>query len=84
VELEMHLLTLHYEIGADDQAKSIFERAFQSIQQLKDVAQPESQDLTSAIVQLQRCIDLMRMAGDFELADMAEANLKSIGLPAGL
>jgi hypothetical protein len=27
---------------------------------------------------------LMRMAGDFELADMAEANLKSIGLPAGL
>lgn len=80
VELEMHLLQLHYEIGSDDQAKSIFERAFQSIQKLKEVAQPESQDLTSAIAHLQRCIDMMRMAGDLELADMAEENLKSTGM----
>lgn len=80
VELEMHLLQLHYEIGSDDQAKSIFERAFQAIQQLKEVAQPESQDLTSAIAHLQRCIDMMQMAGDLELAGMAEENLKSTGM----
>ena len=80
VELEMHLLQLHYEFGSDVQAKSIFERAFQAIQQLKEVAQPESQDLTSAIAHLQRCIDMMQMAGDLELAGMAEENLKSTGM----
>lgn len=80
VELEMHLLELHYQIGSDDQAESIFERGLQATLLLKEIAQPGSQDLASAIEQLKRCIGLMRMAGDFELAGMAEANLKSTGM----
>ena len=80
VELEMHLLHLHYQIGTDDQADSIFERALEATQRLKGLTQPESQELISAIEQLQRGVDAMRFANDLELAKRSEANLKSIGL----
>lgn len=80
VELEMHLLQLHYLLGTEDQAESIFERAMEAGQRLKAVTQPESQDLTSAIQQLQRGIDAMRTANDQELANTSEAKLKSVGL----
>ena len=80
VELEMHLLQLHYLLGTEDQAESIFERAMEAGQRLKAVTQPESQELTSAIQQLQRGIDAMRTANDLELANTSEAKLKSVGL----
>jgi serine/threonine protein kinase len=80
VELEMHLLQLHYLLGSEDQAESIFERALEASQRLKAVTQPESQELTSAIQQLQRGIDAMRTANDLELANTSEAKLKSVGL----
>lgn len=80
VELEMHLLELHYQIGSDDQPESIFERGLQATLLLKQIAQPESQDLTSAIEQLRRCIDIMRMASDLKSAEWAETSLKSNGM----
>jgi tetratricopeptide (TPR) repeat protein len=80
VELEMHLLQLHYLLGSEDQAESIFERAMEAAQRLKAVTQPVSQELTSAIHQLQRGIDTMRTANDQELANKSEAKLKSVGL----
>ncbi len=52
----------------------------QAGQRLKAVTQPESQELTSAIQQLQRGIDAMRVANDQELANTSEAKLKSVGL----
>ena len=53
----------------------------QAGQRLKEeVTQPESQQLTSAIQQLQRGIDAMRVANDQELANTSEAKLKSVGL----
>ncbi|MCE2754146.1 MAG: hypothetical protein LW720_19995 [Pirellula sp.] len=80
VELEMHLLQLHYLLGTEDQAESIFQRALEAGQWLKAVTQPESQELTSAIQQLLRGIDAMRIADDLDLANKSEANLKSVGL----
>jgi serine/threonine protein kinase/tetratricopeptide (TPR) repeat protein len=80
VELEMHLLELHYQIGADDQAESIFERALQATLHLKEITQPDSQVLASAIEQLQRCIDIMRMASDLKSAEWAQTSLKSKGM----
>jgi tetratricopeptide (TPR) repeat protein len=80
VELEMHLLQLHYLLGSEDQAESIFERAMEAAQRLKAVTQPVNQELTSAIHQLQRGIDTMRTANDQELANKSEAKLKSVGL----
>jgi serine/threonine protein kinase/tetratricopeptide (TPR) repeat protein len=80
VELEMHLLQLHYLLGSEDQAESIFERAMEAAQRLKAVTQPVNQELTSAIHQLQRGIDAMRTANDQELANTSEAKLKSVGL----
>jgi serine/threonine protein kinase len=80
VELEMHLLQLHYLLGTEDQAESIFQRALATGQWLKAVTQPESQELTSAIQQLLRGIDAMRIADDLDLANKAEAKLKSVGL----
>ena len=52
----------------------------QAGQRRKAVTQPESQELTSAIQQLQRGIDAMRVANDQELANTSEAKLKSVGL----
>ena len=50
----------------------------QAGQRLKEeVTQPESQQLTSAIQQLQRGIDAMRTANDLELANTSAAKLKS-------
>lgn len=80
VELEMHLLDLHYQIRSDDQAESIFERAFDAAQRLQGLNQSNSQELPSAIQQLKRCIDAMRNANDLELANTSEAKLKSAGL----
>lgn len=80
VELEMHLLDLHYQFGSDDQAESIFERAFDAAQRLKGLKPSDSQELPSAIQQLKRCIDAMRNANDLELANTSEAKLKSAGL----
>jgi len=80
VELEMHLLQLRYVLRSEDQAESIFERALEAGQRLKEVTQPESQQLTSAIQQLQRGIDAMRTGNDQELANKSEAKLKSVGL----
>jgi tetratricopeptide (TPR) repeat protein len=80
VELEMHLLQLHYLLGTEDQAESIFERAMEAGQRLKAVTQPESQQLTMAIQHLQRGVDAMRTANDLELANTSEAKLKSVGL----
>ena len=80
VELEMHLLDLHYQFGSDDQAESIFERAFDAAQRLKGLKQSDSQELPSAIQQLKRCIDAMRNANDLELANTSEAKLKSASL----
>lgn len=76
----MHLLQLHYLLGPEDQAESIFERALEAGQRLKKVTQPESQELTSAIQQLQRGIDAMRTANYLELANASEAKLKSVDL----
>lgn len=80
VELEMHLLQLHYQIGTDDQAESIFERALEAAQQLNGMTQTRSHELASAIQQLQRGIDVMRSADAWELANKSEANLKSASL----
>ena len=80
VELEMHLLQSHYQIGSDDQAASIFQRALEAAQRLRAMAQTENQELTAAIQQLQRGIATMRSANDLELANTSEANLKSAGL----
>jgi serine/threonine protein kinase len=80
VELEMHLLDLHYQFGSDDQAESIFERAMDAAQRLKGMKQSDSQELTSAIQQLKRCIDAMRNGSDLDLASRSEAKLKSAGL----
>lgn len=80
VELEMHLLDLHYQFGSDDQAESIFERAMDAAQRLKGLKQSDSQELTSAIQQLKRCIDAMRNGSDLDLASRSEAKLKSAGL----
>ena len=80
VELEMHLLQLHYLLGTEDQAEPIFMRALEAGQRLIAVTQPESQELTSAIQHLQRGIDAMRTANDQELANTSEAKLKSVGL----
>ena len=80
VELEMHLLDLHYQFGSDDQAESIFERAFDAAQRLKGLKPSDSQELPSAIQQLKRCIDAMRNANDLELANTSEAKLKSASL----
>ena len=49
----------------------------QAGRRLKAVTQPESQELTSAIQQLQRGIDAMRVTNDQELANTSEAKLKS-------
>jgi tetratricopeptide (TPR) repeat protein len=54
VELEMHLLELHYQIGSDDQAEFIFERRLQATLLLKEIVQPGSQHLTSA---MENCSD---------------------------
>lgn len=80
VELEKHLLELHYQLGSDEQPEYIFERALDAAQRLKGVTQLESQEFTSAIQQLKRCINVMRLANDLELANRLEALLKSAGL----
>ena len=80
VELEMHLLDLHYQFGSDDQAESIFERAFDAAQRLQGLNQSNSQELPSAIQQLKRCIDALRNAHDLEFANTSEAKLQSAGL----
>ena len=80
VELEMHLLQSHYQLGSAGQAGAIFERALEGAQRLKGMTPPESQELAGAIQQLRRCIDAMRSANDLELANTSEAKLKSAGL----
>ncbi len=80
VELEMHLLQSHYQIGSEDQPASIFQRALGAAQRLRDSAQADSQELTLAIQQLHRGIATMRNANDPDQAKASESNLKSAGL----
>ena len=93
IEILKQQLQLDTQAVSDFQSNSIILEAYertanflqglyvQAGQRLKEeVTQPESQELTSAIQQLQRGIDAMRVANDLQLANTSEAKLKSVDL----
>lgn len=80
VELEMHVLELHYLIESEESAETIFQRALEAAKLLERLSDPESPQRGLAIEQLRRGIETMRAANDLKTANTSQANLESAGL----